>query len=437
MVNNTTPQFFVDADGLPVSVIERPNGDFFINNYGSTLALGRVRHYSSQGQLLRRMNSFNSGLPDYFIDNIQTDSAGNMWFACGEAGLSRMSGSNGAPDQANLWRNWGNHNDDSEIYPFAGNEPMYAILEAEDGQIWMGGNGVARWNPVTNQVTGFWNWQNSTFGVDDFNSFAQTADGSVWVGCGYAGAFSYNAQTNNWVQKVWGPSGSTANEVLNMTTDTAGNLWILTAVALHRQTPQGTWTEWNTINSPLHWSLFSLIRDPVNGVWIGISDELLHFDGTTWSSIHVSQAGWPAQHVVDVDIRESDGAIAVATQQPGTWPYTGGVSLSTDGGETWTHWTPHNSPLTHWQVVDVEFDNDGDLWASPMSEGVVEIDLEPVNPQTPGDVNGDGVVNVDDLLAVITGWGACPTPPVPCPADVTGDGAVNIDDLLMVITNWG
>jgi V8-like Glu-specific endopeptidase len=51
--------------------------------------------------------------------------------------------------------------------------------------------------------------------------------------------------------------------------------------------------------------------------------------------------------------------------------------------------------------------------------------------------SGNGVVNIDDLLTVINGWGACP--PV-CPADVHppgGNGMVNIDDLLRVINSWG
>jgi len=53
------------------------------------------------------------------------------------------------------------------------------------------------------------------------------------------------------------------------------------------------------------------------------------------------------------------------------------------------------------------------------------------------DLNGDGWVNVDDLLMVINGWGTCPTPPAGCPGDVNDDGNVNVDDLLAVINNWG
>jgi hypothetical protein len=52
--------------------------------------------------------------------------------------------------------------------------------------------------------------------------------------------------------------------------------------------------------------------------------------------------------------------------------------------------------------------------------------------------SGDGIVNIDDLLAVINGWGPCPPPCQPyCVADVTHTCEVNIDDLLAVINAWG
>jgi hypothetical protein len=55
--------------------------------------------------------------------------------------------------------------------------------------------------------------------------------------------------------------------------------------------------------------------------------------------------------------------------------------------------------------------------------------------------DGNGVVDVDDLVAVILGWGAC-ADCLACPADVrdtptTGDCVVNVDDLVAVILGWG
>ena len=49
-----------------------------------------------------------------------------------------------------------------------------------------------------------------------------------------------------------------------------------------------------------------------------------------------------------------------------------------------------------------------------------------------GDVNNDGIVNTDDMIAVIGAWGSCN-----CPADLNHDGAVNTDDLTLVISHWG
>ena len=57
----------------------------------------------------------------------------------------------------------------------------------------------------------------------------------------------------------------------------------------------------------------------------------------------------------------------------------------------------------------------------------------------PGDVNGNGTVNIQDLLAVVAAWGSCP-PTGSCPADIAppgGDDVINITDLLMVVSNWG
>jgi hypothetical protein len=50
----------------------------------------------------------------------------------------------------------------------------------------------------------------------------------------------------------------------------------------------------------------------------------------------------------------------------------------------------------------------------------------------PGDVDGDGIVGVTDLLAIIGAWGPCSG----CSEDLNNDGFVNVTDLLDVIGNW-
>jgi hypothetical protein len=55
-----------------------------------------------------------------------------------------------------------------------------------------------------------------------------------------------------------------------------------------------------------------------------------------------------------------------------------------------------------------------------------------------GDTNGDGHVNIDDLIAVIQRWDfGCPPAPEFCEADLDGDGLVDINDLLEIVNGWG
>ncbi|MBT7658315.1 MAG: hypothetical protein HN568_07915, partial [Phycisphaerae bacterium] len=51
----------------------------------------------------------------------------------------------------------------------------------------------------------------------------------------------------------------------------------------------------------------------------------------------------------------------------------------------------------------------------------------------PGDLNGDGTVDVNDLLVIIAGWGVCSGE---CPADLSGDGLVDVSDILLLLSYW-
>jgi len=49
------------------------------------------------------------------------------------------------------------------------------------------------------------------------------------------------------------------------------------------------------------------------------------------------------------------------------------------------------------------------------------------------DIDGDGSVNVVDLLAIIDSWGACSG----CLEDIDGNGMVDVTDLLTIVGSWG
>jgi hypothetical protein len=78
-----------------------------------------------------------------------------------------------------------------------------------------------------------------------------------------------------------------------------------------------------------------------------------------------------------------------------------------------------------------------DLAAGSVIEaGVDGVSVTALVCRRPGDVDGDGDVDFQDLLQTLAAWGDCPDPPAECPADFDGDGAVTFADLLIVLSSW-
>ena len=73
-------------------------------------------------------------------------------------------------------------------------------------------------------------------------------------------------------------------------------------------------------------------------------------------------------------------------------------------------------------------DHDGDI------RGFILIPFVDPSPGCEGDTDGDGVVDVQDLIEVVLDWNEfCPQ----CYGDVNFDAVVNVTDLTKVITQWG
>jgi hypothetical protein len=63
------------------------------------------------------------------------------------------------------------------------------------------------------------------------------------------------------------------------------------------------------------------------------------------------------------------------------------------------------------------------------------VDLGADEFQRPADIDGDGVVGINDFLAVLAAWGPCGNA---CgPEDIDGDGVVGITDVLLLLADWG
>ncbi|MDP7071223.1 MAG: hypothetical protein QF561_07755 [Phycisphaerales bacterium] len=63
---------------------------------------------------------------------------------------------------------------------------------------------------------------------------------------------------------------------------------------------------------------------------------------------------------------------------------------------------------------------------------VIEYPFPELEGSTPGDIDGDGVVGVEDLLAIIAAWGPCDA----CDEDLNDDGLVDVSDILALLSLW-
>ncbi len=137
-------------------------------------------------------------------------------------------------------------------------------------------------------------------------------------------------------------------------------------------------------------------------------------------------------------------------------PRAGGLDYES-GVAPWIGWAaypwadglvPRSDGLI-WECTDVVGDGVHPSDSGRTKVGTLLLDFFLNSPYTrawfavrsPGDVDDDGDVDFQDLLALLASWGPCPTHPGAssdeCPADIDGDGVVGIGDLITLLAHWG
>ncbi len=93
---------------------------------------------------------------------------------------------------------------------------------------------------------------------------------------------------------------------------------------------------------------------------------------------------------------------------------------------------------TPWDAVDVEPGYISYLMLEDLLRSVVGYLVDRLGVTIAGDINGDGVVGINDFLLLLAAWGPCdlPCPPL-CAGDLDGDCTVGIADFLLLLANWG
>ena len=184
------------------------------------------------------------------------------------------------------------------------------------------------------------------------------------------------------------------------------------------------------------------------GVYVGDGDEVIEIATTDDPDINVIEFFAPSLNnhgLVAFRIRDGENLYAIAVGNGERWQrvigqfdpvptdlgpgqiarqdtspvFGGGVAINDHGDIAF------NASLKPEDTVQIE-------WGS----GVFIASADRVDDPVPGDLNGDGVVDVFDLLILLEQWGICADPDN-CPADLNDDGVVDVFDLLALLENWG
>jgi hypothetical protein len=151
----------------------------------------------------------------------------------------------------------------------------------------------------------------------------------------------------------------------------------------------------------------------------------------TWTRTVTSSGNYATWWVADVDIElrrvEGSSSVSMLGEGESSWATGNVASRSAVGNVEHLHITGLEPGTYEIQVQSIDAGNDASTevaltwWTD--AEGSTAL---------PGDINGDGVLNVSDLLMILDGWGPNPGHP----ADLDGDGDVDVNDLLAFLSLW-
>jgi hypothetical protein len=187
------------------------------------------------------------------------------------------------------------------------------------------------------------------------------------------------------------------------------------------------WTVYNAGNSGLSLSAIAdLSFDPEGNLWVAGKGQaglaLVKFDGENWMVYPLDDSLSRSDEIWDLAI----GA------QGNKWIATLGGGLLRFNGENWTVYNTRNSGLPSDRLYRLLIDDAaGSIWIGTEDAGVAVF-----RPQPVVDFNGDGAVDVEDLVRLIESWG-CPDPSCDVGPTAFGDGIVDVADLEVLMSHWG
>lgn len=364
---------------------------------GRVKAIGRLStHWIDGFAATPTHNAFNTGMTDYFVDDIHVDAEGHAWFAGGTGQICESTGT--------TWNGFNHLNLGAFPWPFE-TAPATGVAHTPDGNTWITTRqGLGRWDGTDWTV-----FDTDTSDVHDYYLSDVTVDsnGAVWV-CSDTGVSSFDGTT-------WDYSLQ-ATPVDRLFADDSGNVYACGRSGL----TIFDGTSWTPFPAPLpdgHVHEVAFAHDGT--LWIGTGEGLVHWDGATTTTYDTTNSDIPGNNVRSLVV-DHDGLLWVAGRSIETGTRIGGVA-SFDG-TTWDRYMAYTTPISHHQIEKIAVDADGNILVSSYSEAV---DIILAGSDCRADLDGDGSLTIFDFLTFQTAFDA-----MDLIADFDGDGSFTIFDFL-------
>jgi hypothetical protein len=197
---------------------------------------------------------------------------------------------------------------------------------------------------------------------------------------------------------------------------------------------------WEVVPNPADDIIQSFLMDIVatgpNEVWV-VGEQpggalFMHYNGSSWTVVESPVDA--TTRIASVAAIAADGIWAVSAFTPNFYHYDGN-QWSFIGNPPVDGATSVNRAGGLVAVGSCNVWSAGS-WSDGTSSYTLLERLEPgAVPGNPADLNGDGVVDVLDLLILLDNWGTCQECG-DCPADLNNDCAVDVLDLLLLLDAW-